>query len=369
MFDSAIWAKVPFHFWSVALFALGCMVGSFLNVCIYRMPFGKSIISPPSHCPNCKYSIPFYLNVPLVTWLMLGGKCANCRQPISIRYFLVELLTGLMFLGAWIGYGGNEPAKALVYCIVIAGLIVATFIDLDHFIIPDEITIGGVFAGMVCSFVVPRLHGEVSHWWGLFWSITGAAVGGLIVEAVRQGGKLAFGRMKLALASETKVLFGDTGMLLPDKEVPYEEIFYRKSDAIRFHARQLELADRCFINVDVALSPLKLRVGEQEFDPEQNLYMEALTDEMVLPREAMGFGDVKFMAAIGAFLGWQATIFSLVISSFIGAIVGGLLILLGKHVRSKPIPYGPYIAAAAALWLFAGPELVAMFLRAIVGAP
>jgi len=368
MFDADVWAKVPFHFWSLVLFMLGCTVGSFLNVCIYRMPLGKSVISPPSHCPHCKYTIPFYLNVPLVTWLMLGGRCANCRQPISIRYFLVELLTGLLFLLYWIDEGPDAPAIALTYCIVAAGLIVATFVDLDHYIIPDEITFGGAAAGMVCSFVVPRLHGETSHWKGLLWSVVGMAVGGLIVEAVRQGGKLAFGRVNVKLEGPTKVFFGDTGVVLPDKEVPYEEIFYRKSDTIRFHATRVELPDRCFLNADVALSPLKLRIGEQEFDPEQNLYMEAVTDRIVLPREAMGFGDVTFMAAIGAFLGWQATIFSLVVSSFIGALVGGLLILLGRHARSKPIPYGPYIAAAAGLWMFAGKELVDVFMRVVVGA-
>jgi leader peptidase (prepilin peptidase) / N-methyltransferase len=367
MFDPDVWSKVPFHFWSFTVFMLGCFVGSFLNVCIYRMPLGKSVISPPSHCPHCSYSIPFYLNVPLVTWLMLRGRCRNCAAPISVRYFLVELLTGLMFLGCWIGYGRTMPAVALVYCIVVAGLIVATFIDLAHFIIPDEITLGGVGAGLICSFVVPRLHEQSSHWRGLLFGIVGAAVGGLLVEAVRQAGKLAFGRMKLKLAGETKVLFGDTGVVLPERQIPYEDIFYRKSDAIRFHATRVELADRCFSNVDVALSPLKLRIGEHEFDPEQNLYMEAVTEKMVLPREAMGFGDVKFMAAIGAFLGWKATIFSLVVSSFIGAIVGGILILLKLHTRSNPIPYGPYIAAAAALWLWAGPELLALFNRLVLG--
>jgi leader peptidase (prepilin peptidase)/N-methyltransferase len=366
MFDAEVWAKVPFHFWSGVIFWLGCMVGSFLNVCIYRMPLGKSIVSPPSHCPHCQYSIPFYLNIPLVTWLMLRGRCANCRAPIPARYFIVELLTGVMFLGCWLLYGRQSPAVALVLCLVMAGLIVATFIDLDHFIIPDEITIGGIVVGFLCSFAVPQLHqaaGDIPK--ALTSSFLGIVVGGLLVEGVRQAGKLAFGRMKIPLEGETKVLFGETGMALPNREIPYEEIFYRKSDAIRFRARRVEIADRCFIDVDVALSPLKLKIAGEQFDPEQNLYMEAVTDSMVLPREAMGFGDVKFMAGIGAFLGWQATIFSLVVSSFIGALVGGLLILLKRHERSNPIPYGPYIAAAAALWIFAGKPIMGWFWRVI----
>src|SRR5882724_6049555 len=99
IFNSMNWSLVPFHFWSLVFFALGCIVGSFLNVCIYRMPLGLSVVTPPSHCPHCKYAIPFYLNVPLVTWLWLGGKCKNCGAKISPRYFIVELVTGAAFLG------------------------------------------------------------------------------------------------------------------------------------------------------------------------------------------------------------------------------------------------------------------------------
>src|SRR6476660_5852166 len=139
-FDPAIWARVPFWFWGCVMFWLGSCVGSFLNVCIYRMPLGLSVVSPPSHCPHCKYSIPFYLNIPLVTWLYLRGKCKNCGAPISIRYFLVELLTALTFLGSWLHFGRQSVALALIYSIFLSGLIVATATDFEHIIIPDEIT-------------------------------------------------------------------------------------------------------------------------------------------------------------------------------------------------------------------------------------
>src|SRR5262252_2309729 len=162
VFDPAVWAAVPFHFWSVVLFVFGCMVGSFLNVCIHRLPLGLSVVSPPSHCPHCKYSIPWYLNVPLVTWLSLRGKCRNCGAPISARYFLVELLTGLVFLGCWLSFGRESASVALLYCLVLAGLIAATFIDFEHFIIPDEITIGGVAIGFLCSFLAPGWHEQTS---------------------------------------------------------------------------------------------------------------------------------------------------------------------------------------------------------------
>ena len=96
LFDGELWAEVPFGFWAVVFFVFGCIVGSFLNVCIHRMPLNESLVSPPSHCPKCRYSIPWYLNVPLVTWLWLRGRCAHCKATISSRYFLVELLTGVL---------------------------------------------------------------------------------------------------------------------------------------------------------------------------------------------------------------------------------------------------------------------------------
>src|SRR5438876_8076216 len=130
-FSPEVWQAVPFHFWSVVFFVFGCLVGSFLNVCIHRMPRGLSVVSPPSHCPHCQYSIPWFLNIPLVTWIYLRGKCANCKAPISIRYFLVELLSGLLFLALWLAYGRQSVALVVVYAIFVSGLIVATFIDFE----------------------------------------------------------------------------------------------------------------------------------------------------------------------------------------------------------------------------------------------
>ena len=358
IFDPGNWAAVPFHFWSLVFFVFGSIVGSFLNVCIHRMPLGQSIVSPPSHCPHCKYSIPWFLNIPLVTWLYLGGKCKNCGAPISIRYFLVELLTGITFLSCWLAFGRNSALLAIIYSIFLAGLIVATFIDFEHFIIPDEITIGGMVAGFICSFLVPDLHNAVSLTGAMKGSLLGILVGAGLIYAILRLGKLAFGKQKLALSGDTKVTFTETALQLPDKEIPYEDLFYRQSDVIALQARTVELVDRCYKDVLVRLSPALLQIGDEKLNPEEVPHMEAVSAEIVLPREAMGLGDVKFMGAIGAFLGWKAVIFSLVVSSFFGALVGVLLILLKKRAFSSRLPYGPYIALAAALWIFAGPELV-----------
>lgn len=369
-FDPQVWLAVPFHFWSVVFFIFGTMVGSFLNVCIYRIPRGLSVASPPSHCPHCNYSIPWYLNVPLVTWLYLRGQCANCKAPISPRYFLVELLTGVLFLAAWLARGAktltnyNSPWVALALCLLLAGLIAATFIDFEHFIIPDEITIGGMVAGFVVSFLVPALHYKDTAFDALKSSAWGIIVGAGVVYAILRVGKLLFGRQKLDLPENSTVVFTETALVLPDQQIPYEDLFYRKSDSINVEAKQVELIDRCYREVRVRLSPAKLTIGEETFDPEQVPHMEILADRMVLPREAMGFGDVKFMGAIGAFLGWKATLFSLMASSVIGAFVGIALILTKRQEWSSRLPYGPYIALAAVIWIFGGKKLVDWWFQA-----
>ena len=361
IFDSHSWPLAASPFWSVVFFALGCIVGSFLNVCIYRMPLDLSVVSPPSHCPQCKYSIPFYLNVPLLTWLTLRGKCKNCGAPISSRYFVVELLTGLAFLACWLAFGHASPWIALVYCLFLAGLITATFIDFEHFIIPDEITLGGAVAGFAISFLLPQLHGVKSLGQGMVQSAIGIAVGGGIVYAVLRLGKLLFGRQKIKLPGETKIIFTETGLCLPEEEIPYEEIFYRKSDAVVLHARTVELIDRGYGDVTLRLSPSVLKIGDEKIDPETVPHIEAVCTELVLPREAMGLGDVKFMAGIGAFIGWQGAVFALMASSLIGSAVGVALILLRKREWSSRMPYGPYIALAAVIWIFGGKNLFAAF--------
>jgi leader peptidase (prepilin peptidase)/N-methyltransferase len=363
IFNAHNWSLAPFHFWSLCFFVFGCIVGSFLNVCIYRLPLGMSIVMPKSHCPHCKYSIPWWLNIPLVTWLVLRGRCKNCGTPISPRYFIVELLSGMAFLGCWLKFG--DPAQplpsmpiALVYAIFLAGLIVATFIDFEHFIIPDEITIGGVVAGVVASFLLPALHDAPTLTVGMLRSLLGAVVGAGVVYAVLRLGKLLFGRQQLKFPTETRIVFSETAVCLPDKEIPYEELFYRRSDVIALRARTVELVDRGYRDVMVRLSPSLLEIGDEKIDPADVRHIEAVSAEIVLPREAMGFGDVKFMGAIGAFIGWQGVLFSMMISSIIGSVAGVTLILMRRREWSSKMPYGPYIALAAAIWIFGRKEFV-----------
>ncbi len=362
IFNAHSWSLLPFHFWSLVFFAFGCIVGSFLNVCIHRMPLGMSIVTPKSHCPHCKYSIPWYLNIPLVTWLVLRGRCKNCGAPISARYFVVELLTGVSFLCCWLAFGdaGNPLPSlpvAFVYAVFLAGLIVATFIDFEHFIIPDEITLGGMAVGFVASFFLPSLQGATTLNVGMQRSFIGAIAGAVIIYAILRLGKLLFGRQRVKLPVGTKIVFGENSVHLPDKEIPYEELFYRQSDVIVLRARTLELVDRGYQDVLVRLSPAALDIGGEKMNPDDVPCMEAVSAEIILPREAMGLGDVKFMGAIGAFIGWQAVIFSLMVSSMIGAAAGIALIVMRRRQWSSRMPYGPYIALAAAIWIFGGKKI------------
>ncbi len=162
---------------------LGACVGSFLNVCIVRMPKEESIITPPSHCVACKKTVAWYDNIPLVSYLVLGGKCRHCSARYSMRYFWVELLTAFTFWGFYKIFGLTPMTAA--YIVMACGFIVATFVDFEYRIIPDEISIGGMMAGLLFSFFVPELHGVASSGWvwadhfkALGFSLIGVLVGG-----------------------------------------------------------------------------------------------------------------------------------------------------------------------------------------------
>src|SRR3954468_12278443 len=146
---------------SAFAFAVGAVVGSFLNVCIYRLPLDLSVNKPRrSFCPSCKEQLTWSQNIPLFSWLVLRGKCASCGARIAVRYFAVELLTALLFLLVWKSFPWE---MAIAYWVFVSLLVAATFIDFEHFIIPDEITLGGTAAGIAASFIVPELMETASR--------------------------------------------------------------------------------------------------------------------------------------------------------------------------------------------------------------
>lgn len=367
MFDPEVWASVPFHFWTLVVFVFGTIVGSFLNVCIHRMPLEQSVVNPPSHCPHCKYSIPWFLNIPLVTWTFLRGKCNNCGAPISVRYFLVELLTGVAFVACWLNFGRISPLLALAYCVVLVGFIVGTFTDLEHMIVPDEITLGGTVAGFLLSFAVPLLHETADRGLAMRSSLIGIAVSAGMVYLILRGGKLLFGRERVKLEPDSRLIFTDTHLKLPDgREIPYGEILYRDSDTLRLYAKTIELPEICYFKKDLSLNRAELRIGEDTFKPEEVPHMELVTSELALPREAMGLGDVKFMAAVGAFLGWRAAIFTFFGASVIGTVASVFVMALRGREKSGKIPMIPLLVMAATIWIFL-PQKIHDFWRGYLG--
>lgn len=230
-----------------------------------------------------------------------------------------------------------------------------------HEIIPDEITVGGILAGIICSCLLPLLHGQTSVSDAVRESGLGIATGAGIIYFFVRMGKLVWGRKTFLLPPGTRIIFTETGLVLPDREIPYEEVFYRPSDTIRLHASTVELVDRCYREVQIRLSASTLQIGDERLNPEEVPCMEAVSDRIVIPREAMGLGDAKYMAAIGAFLGWQRVVFSLFVSSALGAAVGLSLAALGR--KPERLAYGPYISIAAGLWIFAGHPIVAWYMR------
>lgn len=167
----------------VFIFFLGACVGSFLNVCIVRLPKEESVIKPSSHCVACKKPIAWFDNIPFVSYIALGGKCRHCKARFSFRYLLIELLTALTFWGFYKIFGLTPLTGA--YWVMVSGFIVATFVDFEHRIIPDEVSVGGMFVGMVLSFFIPQLHGLTATQWNwmihlksLGFSLIGVLVGG-----------------------------------------------------------------------------------------------------------------------------------------------------------------------------------------------
>ena len=171
-------------------FLVGSCLGSFLNVCIYRLPREQSVVRSRSRCPSCKRTIVWYDNIPLLSFLLLGAKCRRCKAKISWRYPLVEALTGVATVAVLHRFGVT-PA-GLAYVAFVYALIAASFVDLEFQIIPDEISVGGLVVGVILSGLVPALHGTNVWWLGLARSVLGLLAGGGILYVTAVVGDFIF---------------------------------------------------------------------------------------------------------------------------------------------------------------------------------
>jgi len=347
-------------FFNLIAFILGAAIGSFLNVCIYRLPLDLSINQPKrSFCPSCKNPIPWHQNIPLLSWLFLRGRCANCGNKIAFRYFGVELITGLLFLCVWRSF---PPAVAVAYWVFVGLVIVATFIDFEHFIIPDQITIGGTITGLIASIAVPELMNANSRVAAGVRSLLAAALGYLVLWIVLEGGKIAFGRKRIELEVPTPFSWkrqgDDADFAVGDERNLWSEYFARETDRMLLQCNEATVDQREFGNVTLEFHYNRVAVEGQEYVLDAVDNISGVVRELQIPREAMGRGDLKFLAAIGAFLGWRAVLFSIFAGSVVGSLVGLFTLILGKRVWSAKLPFGPYLAFGALVWMFFGSALV-----------
>lgn len=351
----------------VFAFVLGAVVGSFLNVCIYRLPLDLSVNKPRrSFCPNCKQSILWQHNLPLISWILLRGRCANCGVKISFRYFAVELLTAILFLVIWEAF---PWPMALAYWVFVSLIIVGTFVDFEHFIIPDQVTIGGTIAGIFASVAVPALMNTDSWIAAGVRSVLAAALGYVILLLVLEAGKIAFGKKRIQLDAPTPFTWKregeDAEFIVGAEQSLWSEYFARETDRLLLECDEVRIDTHAFGNTTLDFHYNRVAVEGQEFPLDHVNEISGVVRELQIPREAMGRGDLKFLAAIGAFLGWRAVLFSVFAGSLLGSLVGLFTLLVGKRVWSAKLPFGPYLAFGALTWLFFGQEFVRWYLGLI----
>jgi leader peptidase (prepilin peptidase) / N-methyltransferase len=349
---------------SIFAFILGAAVGSFLNVCIYRLPRDLSVNEPRrSFCPACQKPISWHQNLPLISWVVLRGRCANCGSKIAFRYFAVELLTALLFLAIWQSF--SWP-MAIAYWIFVSFLIVGTFIDFEHFIIPDRVTIGGIIAGIVSTLGVPALMDTDSRVAAGIRSLLAAVLGYLILLIVLEAGKVAFGKKRISLDAPTPFTWkrqgDDADFVVGSEQSLWSDHFAREKDRLLLQCNEAKIDNHTYGNTTLDFHHDRVAVEGNEFVLDNLTEISGVVHELQIPREAMGRGDLKFLAAIGAFLGWRAVLFSLFAGSLLGSIVGLITLVVGKRIWSAKLPFGPYLAFGALSWMFFGDAFLHWYL-------
>ncbi|HIG82870.1 MAG TPA: prepilin peptidase [Verrucomicrobia bacterium] len=362
---------------------LGATVGSFLNVVIYRVPRGLSVNEPRrSFCPNCKYKIPLHLNIPILSWFILSGKCKNCSGAVSFRYCFVEVLTSLLFLTAWLTFAGsfdqifhNNPQLVLVSWFFISLLIAASFIDIEHQIIPDRINRYGIIVGIISAFIFPDIvhefmgmdkltyQGLSSRVQAVGWSFAGITCGFAILYSVVIIGKILFGNKSLSSGPQAAwgIIEGKENpiLVIRGNEIPFEDLFFVGTEKIILDSLEIEINCKQFGPGDLVIYCDRLVVGGDNVIPiDEWRSLKGISSKITYKREAMGLGDVKFIAMFGAFIGWKGVLFALFAASIIGTSINLPGKILGKDNAFTRIPFGPYLAVGALFWLFCGTDLL-----------
>jgi leader peptidase (prepilin peptidase)/N-methyltransferase len=309
---------------SAFAFVLGAAVGSFLNVCIYRWPVDLSINPAASLVLSAVQTTDSMASQSSVDQLARAWRpMRKLRRKIAFRYFAVELVTHFFSLRS----GKGSPWQvAIAYWIFVSFLIIGTFIDFEHFIIPDRVTIGGTIAGVACSVVVPALMQT------RFARAAGVRAGTGRCARLRdsldraRSGKIAFGRKRIEFDAPTTVHVDKTRrrrrFRRAERRKSLERIFAREKDQLLLHCDEVRIDDREYGEVTLTFRYDRVERDGHVLMLDDVTHISGITRELVIPREAMGRGDLKFLAAIGAFLGWRAVLFSLFAGSLLGSVIG-----------------------------------------------
>ncbi|RYD33327.1 MAG: prepilin peptidase, partial [Verrucomicrobiaceae bacterium] len=311
--------------WYIPAIFIGACVGSFLNVVIYRVPLGLSVNEPKrSFCPKCRKPIPMRRNIPLLSWLLLRGKCADCGAPIAFRYFAVELLTAVAFTAIWWVF---PPAVVLPLWVMAALVISITFIDAEHLIIPTGLTWAGSVAGLAGCVLWPQLPvmaGTAGDWKsGLLQGGIGWAVGFFGLWVVVELGKMAFGKKAMKFDQPVEWMIrepvGDQDPMLfviDGEEIPWWDIFSRKTDRLIVEAGDIRVNHESVGKGTLVIREMEIELPDGTVKRlEEVKSVDGTALSVVIPREAMGMGDVHLLGMTGAFFGWTGVLFSLFAAS------------------------------------------------------
>ncbi|WP_457631719.1 prepilin peptidase [Oceanithermus sp.] len=354
----------------VFAFILGTVIGSFLNVVIYRLPEGKSIVHPPSHCPHCGHRLGAVDMVPILSWLVFRGRCRYCGAPISPRYPLVEGLTGLLFAAAaWLH--PNPDAGLLLIWVFTALLIALSFIDIDHYILPDSLTYGGLALGLLAAAVWGFPVSWADSWQGAL-AAAGllALIGGFANLVLRRGasGRPGYpvGLEHVYLAAAVAAWVGWQWGLAAAAAAVVLNLLLRRPlplpDALTLGLAVLGvlIASYGVLPLGVLESLWSVLLAAGAVALAGGLYWALAGDGEDEDEEdeepvAMGFGDVKLAGMLGAWLGFGPFLAGLVVAVFAGAVLGLLL-------RQRKLPFGPYLAIGGWVALFWGAGWVQSYL-------
>jgi leader peptidase (prepilin peptidase)/N-methyltransferase len=337
---------MPFSYLDLLVVALGAAVGVFLWRVVYRNQWGSSV------------------------------------EDIPPRPALLMLLTGCIYYAIYRAVGGpseifGQWAPHVLVCWIFAALLlVISFVNVIHGIIPHPVTIGGLVAGVLGSLLAPQLMGETSRWWAALYSLAGAGAGFGVLWGLLEGGKRCFPSVKFQFDQPEAWTISKPDSESPpelqvaDRRIPLDEIFARESDRMIIRGTDLNINGRELGTSGLEIGPSKLRLtladgSVENMDLDKVWTLKGRATRAVVPREALGFGVVMLVTMIGAFVGWQGMIFVVIAGSILGTIAAIILQQLLKSHWAEKIPFGPFLAAGSVIWLVRGAQILSWYMEKV----